>query len=303
MYFSIQCWGKGMTSLFLIVLFFSLPQTIKAQKFSRKYNEIISGSLSNQDSIRTRKVAYNSFSICLDGSFLPKADIRTKEGTYNLNSKLNSNYGIGVNYTIRKRTPLAISSGLHMNVLLSNFHLHIPDQDLNGYISSNGFPQIEITEAYLRLALSFRVIHDFRKDDRNILSINAGANLNYTGFFVDRSIGVFLADTNYQFTKIFSGDFKSNNRGKPWLSYVLGASKVFNLTNSDKLKIQLFGELSTTPFLNGDYQITVPNKPITIGMYSITGSCMGLSVEYVFTGYNRRFVKQLIKKGKPRQNE
>lgn len=55
-------------------------------------------------------------------------------------------------------------------------------------------------------------------------------------------------------------------------------------------------ELSTAKFIKTDYGITIPNKPITLGSYAVTGSCFGLNVEYIFTGANKRLVRDFQRK-------
>jgi hypothetical protein len=291
MYFIKQSSGKGINSLFQIMLFLSFPFFIKAQKSIKEFNTVDSGFLSIPN-----KGFYNNVSIFLSSSVLPKANIHTKEGDYHLNSKLSSNFGVGINYTIRNGATLAFQSGIHFNVLVNNYYLLIPDSDLGGYISTNGFPQIDINDAYARLTLPVRIIHDLYKNDRYVWNVNGGINIHYNGFLVDRGISVSLADSNYQYTRIFSSEFDGANKGKPWLSYVLSSSVAFNLKNKDQIRVLLIADLSTTNFLKGEYQITIPNKPVTLGTYSITGSSLGLSVEYVFTGYNRRYARRLIAK-------
>ena len=105
-----------------------------------------------------------------------------------------------------------------------------------------------------------------------------------------------VGDTNNQQIDIFNADFKSNNNLKPWISFSLGAAKNFLLKNKNLITVELFGELSNTDFLKADYEITIPNKPVTRGTYSVTGSCLGLSVEYTFTGVNKRLVRSYQQK-------
>jgi len=46
-------------------------------------------------------------------------------------------------------------------------------------------------------------------------------------------------------------------------------------------------DISPTYFLEGNYEFTIPNKPVTSGTYKISGSSLGLSVQYIFTGKNK----------------
>lgn len=290
-----QLLGRGMFYLFPITLFLICSHLAIAQELRNNKNHIDFRSKSFIDSGIVNEEFYKSVSIFLSSSVLPKANICTKEGEYKLNSKFSSNFGIGINYTIRNGATLAFQSGIQFNVLVNNYYLLIPDSDLSGYISTNGFPQIDINDAYARLTLPVRIIHDLFKSDRFVWNISSGINIHYSGFLVDRFISVSLADSNYQYTKIFSSEFESSNSGKPWLSYVLSSSVAFNLKNKDQIRVQLIADLSTTNFLKGEYQITVPNKPVTTGTYSMKGSSLGFSVEYVLTGYNKRLARKYVK--------
>ena len=169
--------------------------------------------------------------------------------------------------------------------------------------SEDAPPLIYYKEVYNRLVVPVVAVKRIKFRERGFWDIQGGIKINYSGFSSDEGIGMSIADSSFQFTSIFDSEFKSNNNGKPWLSFSLGGSRNLYLKNYNQLRIQLFAEFTQTHFVKGNYQITVPSKPLTIGTYSIKGSCIGLSVEYVFTGYNRKFVKQFINKGKTRQSE
>lgn len=290
-----QLEGKGKFSLFPLILFLFCSHVVIAQEMRTNYSDVDFRNRLFTDSVMADKSFYNSISVYLSSSVLPKANIHTKEGDYRLNTKISSNFSVGINYTIRNGATLAFQSGIHFNVLVNNYHLLIPDSDLSGYISTNGFPQIDINDAYARLTLPVRIIHDLYKSNRCVWNMNGGINIHYNGFLVDRGISVSLSDSNYQYTRIFSSEFNGANRGKPWLSYVLSSSVSFNLKNKDQIRFQLVADVSTTNFLKGEYQITVPNKPVTTGTYSMKGTSLGLSVEYVFTGYNKRLARKYVK--------
>jgi hypothetical protein len=130
-----------------------------------------------------------------------------------------------------------------------------------------------------------------------LISAHAGINLRYSGLNSDLAVGGGgIITSNNQIIEIFNSDFSLNNQNKPWVAFLLGIHKWVNLKNYNTLALGLQADISATNFLKGNYQITVPNKPVTTGSYSISGSSIGLSVEYVFTGHNKRYVKRLLAK-------
>lgn len=288
---------KRFISLSSIVFFFCITQVVYSQKKGRSINEILIGdSVANLYNTK-RGLNQNSISIQVSGAALSKANIQTKEGYYHLNSRLHSSFSAGMNYTINLNQEWGIYSGLHFNLTRSSFFKNIPNADLTGISRADDAPPLIYYKGiYNRLVVPVMAIRKFKFRKSGFWDIQGGIKLNYSGFSSDEGIGMSIADSNFQFTTIFDGEFKSNNNGKPWVSFSLGASKNLYLKNYNQLRIQLFAEFSKTSFLKGDYQITIPNKPITIGTYSVTGSCVGLSVEYIFTGANKRFIKQYEKK-------
>lgn len=232
----------------------------------------------------------NSIGVQLKAGVLPGADFDITEGTYHLKSRLQSSFSIGMNYQTNLDHSWGINWGLHINLTKRNFFIHIPDSDLNGYLSSQGAPQIEDKDIYLRLVIPFRVIHKFLYNDHGFWDLKAGLNLNYSGFSNDEIITASIADTNYQSRNIFYGEFKSNNNNKPWVTFSLSSSKNLFLKNNNQISFEIFLELSKTDFLKGNYEITIPGKPVTRGTYSVSGSCAGFAIQYTFTGTNKRRV-------------
>jgi hypothetical protein len=89
-----------------------------------------------------------------------------------------------------------------------------------------------------------------------------------------------MYDSSRRPNNLFKGHFTYNDG--VWFSYTAGVSKTVLLENGGLLSFDLFGELSGANFIHGDYQVTVPNQPVTTGDYKIKGSCVGLSLQYYF---------------------
>jgi hypothetical protein len=62
------------------------------------------------------------------------------------------------------------------------------------------------------------------------------------------------------------------NERKPWINYNLGAGHSWILKNNNLFKLNLLGNLSFTEFVKGNYQFTLPNKPVEDGSYGVKGS-------------------------------
>jgi len=86
---------------------------------------------------------------------------------------------------------------------------------------------------------------------------------------------------------IFNSEISARNNGIPWITFLGGLSKSILLNNKNVLSLGVQVDLSPTYFLEGNYEITIPNKPVTSGTYKISGSSVGLSIQYIFTGTNK----------------
>jgi hypothetical protein len=150
---------------------------------------------------------------------------------------------------------------------------------------------------YARLVAPIMVLRQFELGNKHFLGAQAGINLNYSGFYRDdEGIQMSVGDTNNRQIPVFNGSFKSNNYNKPWVSFSLGGFKNFTLKNENVITLRLLFEFSWTNFIKGEYVITIPNKPVTRGTYSSTGSCIGLGLQYWFTGANNKFVREYERK-------
>lgn len=281
---------------FLILTLILFSQISYSQKKDKLHK-----SLTSKDSaaiLRNREniFAQNNFSIQIKACALPKANIKTTEGYYHLNSKLHSSFSAGLNYTTNFNNIWVFYSGLHLNITRSNFYKNVPNSDLPGFSRvEDAPPLIYYKDIYTKLVLPAMIMCRFKFDKTGFWDIRAGINLNYSGYSQDENIGMSVSDTNNQQVPVFYAGYTSNNNQIPWISYSLGTSRNLYLKNNDLMIIELFLEYSNTPFLKCDYNITIPNKPITRGTYSVTGSCIGLSIEYTFTRANR-VEKELKKK-------
>jgi hypothetical protein len=271
---------------YLLALIFShITVAAFCQYSSGSKNDLSDASmfLQKKDSINK-----NHFGIEITASMLPGAKIMREEGKYKLKSHIQSSYDLGINYLNSINKSLSISTGLHFIVGKRNFFAHIPSEDIN---NRNGRYYIEEKELWGSFRIPLLIEKKLNYNRKNDLSIKTGFNFRYSGLMPDESFGVTVIDSNNQFTDVFNAQFSARNDGKPWVTFLAGASKSFRLDNQNILSVSLQADLSTTFFFKGKYEFTIPNQPIATGTYKINGTSFGLSLQYIFTGSNKQLVK------------
>lgn len=246
---------------------------------------------------KEKKINKTTMSIEIISSILPKAKITRKEGKYKLQSYLQSSYDLGLNFIYEANKSTSISTGIHFVVGKWNFFKNFPPQDLLPYIT-DGKKMLESKGLWgaFRFPFLFEKKIDSKKNSSLILK--TGINIRYSGLMLDLGIGGGgYYDQNGQMISIFSGDFSGDNNYKPWITFLVGGGKVFSLKNKNILSICLQADISGTYFYIGTYEITIPNQPVSTGTYKINGTSLGLSVQYIFAGENKRIIRSYEKKG------
>src|SRR6187399_909728 len=231
----------------------------------------------------------NNFGIEVIASILPPAKITREEGKYVLKSHLQSSYDLGINYLHHLKNDLIFSTGFHFIIGKRNFFANIPSTDINFW---DGGISIEEKELWGGFRIPFLLEKKLNAKKTNPFYIKAGVTLRYSGLMSDESYGLIAIDSNYRSNDVFNADISARNNGIPWITFLAGLSKSILLNNKNVFSIGLQADISTTYFLKSNYEITIPNKPVTSGTYKINGSSVGLSVQYVFTGANKQIVKQ-----------
>lgn len=279
---------KGLSTLLCLLLAnICLCQTFS---FTDEYNNSL------QQFYKEKKSKKTFMGIEITSSVLPKAKIMKIEGKYKLQSHLQSSYDLGLNFLYKISEKTSISTGIHFVVGKWNFFADLPNQDLTPYIS-DGRKIIENKELWGAFRIPFLLEKKINSKKWNSMLIRAGINLRYSGLMIDEGIEASIIDANGGKIDFFNSKFSGNNKYKPWLTFLAGGGKIFSLKNKNFLFICLQADISGTYFYTGTYEITIPNQPIATGTYKINGTSLGLSVQYIFTGYNKRLVKSYQKKG------
>lgn len=225
----------------------------------------------------------------LQAAVAAKGEAKTLTGNYRLQSKLQSLFNGGFVYQLNLDSNWSISYGFQLNIMNTNYYLHIPDADLKGFPSTGGAPQIQDIQVYFKISMPVVLSYNFSFKKNGFYSARTGIKVNYSGFSIDDGMGVTMTDSNRRQVTIFNEKIISSNNYKPWLSYLASLSKTFILKSGSLFSIDLFGELSTTSYVQTSYQITVPNQPVTQGTFNIKGSCVGISMQYFFPKKKQSF--------------
>jgi hypothetical protein len=230
---------------------------------------------------------------------LPQAKIKKTEGKYKLRSRLQSAYEIGLNYFYEKPKGIAFYFGFHFIVGKINFFLTVPPEDTRVFLyPPDGSLILEYKELWGAFKFPFLFSKEFNTPKWGDISIRTGFNVMYSGLMTDLGIGGAVnLDSNYNRFELFSTVLKSNNNYKPWVTFTFGGGKNFYLKNKNILCLNVTSDISTTNFYKADYTITIPGQPVSTGTYRVNGTSLGLSLQYIFTGQNKKIIREYQKKG------
>ena len=235
----------------------------------------------HNDSTKLKK---SNLGIEATASMLPRATIRKEQGKYKLKSAFQSSYDLGLNYRYNIDQHTTLIAGLHFVVGKRNWFLSVPQQEMPPNV--NGLGLIEDKGLWGSFRLPLLIEKEIAKSRLRII---AGLNLRYSGLMLDEGYGSPIFDSSYGYN--FHAELSARNDSKPWLTFLGGLSKSILLDNKNVLSIGLHADISTTYFLKSNYEIDIPNQPYSTGTYKVSGSGLGLSIQYIFTGTNKQIVK------------
>jgi hypothetical protein len=128
--------------------------------------------------------------------------------------------------------------------------------------------------------------------------VNAGLCFNIsTGADADY-FEISVMNTNNSFYQVADVDVVANNDAKPWISFPINFGHAWLLKNNNLMQLSIVSNISFTKFVNGTYEVDIPNKPVTKGKYSSAGSYIGLCMNYIFTNSNYRIRKEYERRRK-----
>jgi hypothetical protein len=226
-----------------------------------------------------------------------KAGLKNQTGSYPVNSSGALGLLISFRYQKNFNTQYSLITGPEAIISGRNFLTYfrkddfspplVTDYDIKGI--SSYIPDMILS---LPVLLEKRWIYASTK----YLFADAGFRLNFS---MGADLDVFsinLLNTSNNFYNAGGVDVYANNDAKPWVSFPLNAGHAWLLKNNNVMQLAFCSNISFTKYVNGTYRVDVPNKPLTTGRYSSTGSFIGLSMNYVFTNANYRIRKAYERK-------
>jgi len=245
------------------------------------------------DSSKRIKNARANFAIEIGTNLLPKAKITTDSGIYKLRSRIQSSYSIGLNYRRIMNPKTTLTIGLHLQIGKRNFYSKIHDSGLRGYTDPESPLFLEDKALWSNIGIPFVLEKIMKKVVKNQMLLKLGLTICYSGFSTDEKISgsVFDSISNTK-VQIFNADLSGNNSQLPWVTFIGGLTRKVSFDNKNFMLVSLQVNYSPVYFFKGKYQLTIPRRPATTGSYKISGSSLGISVQYVFTGINKRIIRR-----------
>ncbi len=240
------------------------------------------------DTVATGKSAGGLFKLELATSVVNPGKFKQITGKYALQSNIQSSYSLGFIYSKLLDKGISFDIGAGIEIGKRNFHVDIPAIDNNGF---DGEKIIEDKSLWTAIRLPLTLEKRIKKKS----GIKAGFVIRYSGFTLEEEFTVTSVRANNQSFQIFKSEIDGSNNGKLWAALLVGFSKFYNLKNNNVLSVNLRTEVSLRNFTKGKYEITIPNQPVSSGLYQVNGSLIGLFFQYHFTGTNKRLLKEYQK--------
>ena len=135
----------------------------------------------------------------------------------------------------------------------------------------------------------------WRHNEKNFWNLNAGINVRFYPDDFSEILSSTYYDVNGQYVTVVDMELEVGRAFKPWVNYNFGGGYSYFLKNNNFFRLNFLVNLSGTSIANGVYYINVTGKPVSTGTYKSNLSFVGLSLNYIFTGTNKRLFRQFKK--------
>lgn len=221
-----------------------------------------------------------------------KAQLKKQTGDYPVKSTATPGILLSFKYSRNFNNNYSLITGPEAIILGRNFNATFYKDDFSPpLIADYNLRGLRSYFADLTLCLPVVVERRWLYASRKFLFADAGLRLSFSLGADIEGFSVTLQNTANGFYTVADVTVTANNDAKPWLSFPLNLGHSWLLKNNNLLQLSICSNISFTKYVNGNYTIDVPNKPITGGNYSSTGTYIGLSFNYVFTSANYRIRK------------
>ncbi len=226
-----------------------------------------------------------------------KAKMVNQSGSYPVSSKPALGLSIGIKYKINFSNTKSLIIGPDATVLGRTFITAFNKDDFSPSLIRNY--KIKGINSYAPVAvISLPILFERRwlYAKTRYFFANGGGRFCFGAGADYESMFIVVQDINNGFVDVGGTNVYANNDAKPWISFPLNAGHSWLLKNNNLMQLSICGDISFTKYVNGTYTIkNIPNRDVTTGSYSSTGSYIGLSFNYVFTSANYRIRKAFEK--------
>ena len=245
------------------------------------------------DDIPMRDIIYarSHTGLFLQAGLAQKAVIHKNTGMYDMTASNQVSFEAGVDRYYNINKSYSVIFGLHGGATGRNFLLYLSKDDFQPPTGFDDFYDGGVSRDMafyisVPLWLERRWIHN----KHSAWNIDLGVNLRFVPADSEEGFAGYIVD-NGQWLQDLDMRLHLGNNGKPWLNYNVAGGYSMILKNYNLLKINIVANLSFTKFVNGTYKILVRGQPDTEGTYGVTGTALGLSASYIFTGAKKRMAK------------
>lgn len=229
---------------------------------------------------------YFSFSI-IPLAVTSRSSIKGDTKKYSLESAPQLSFEALVNYHYDFEKNYSLIFGAGGGVIGHNFDYAIPkemfDPPTAGDITSNTAASREKELFYIKFPVELE--RNWSARSGRLWNVNAGISILFSP---QKEIETehTLIYPNGQTQDFLIINQNNNDNGKAWLNYHVAGGYTWVLPKRNSIRANLKMNLSFTEFGTATYQFFLPNQPILEGQYGVTGSYIGLSLSYIFSGPN-----------------
>ena len=225
-----------------------------------------------------------------------KAEIDPQSGPYQLGSRPVRGVEAGFNYHSNMNTGYSIILGLHGGVSVRNYSLFIPKEDFTPD-EPQDFEEItqsnQTVDFYLSAPLLFEKRWLTGKD--GFWNVLGGINIRFYPDQFSEGISHSKSNDTGGYYNIIELDLEVGRNFKPWVDYNFGGGYSWILGNANLVRANILVNISNKSITEGTYKIQVQGQPVSEGHYASRHSFVGLSINYIFTGCNKRLRKHYEK--------
>lgn len=268
-------------------LFFFLTVHIQAQQKSLNRENFLTDFVFTGNHIRFN---FSTLSVL-------KARLKNETGTYPVDTKAALGLLLSFKYQVNFNNYYSLITGPEAIIAGRNFITSFKKNDFSPPLL-NDF-EVNGTNSYspdLIIALPVMVEKRWLYAKTKYFFADAGVRLNISTGADFESFSIQLMNTENEFYNAGGTEVYANNDAKPWVSFPVNIGHAWLLKNNNLIHLAICANISFTRYVDGTYQLDIPQMPLTQGKYSATGSFIGLSMNYVFTSANYRIRKAYQKK-------